>query len=70
MVVCGHVNGTTFQGMFAKNADDGSPVFLPIVIGISEEDRDLVRHDCRYDGIYISHTRELNCPPDRRRCRD
>jgi hypothetical protein len=70
LVVCGHVNGTTFQGMFAKNADDGSTVFLPIVIGVSDTDRDLVRRDCRFDGIYISHTRELNCPADRRRCRD
>jgi hypothetical protein len=70
IVVCGHVNGTTFQGMFAKDADDGSTVFLPIVIGISEEDRTLVRQDCRYDGIYVSHTSELKCPADRPRCRD
>jgi hypothetical protein len=70
IVVCGHVNGTTFQGMFAKDADDGSTVFLPIVIGLSDEDRALVRRDCRYDGIFISHTSELKCPADRPRCRD
>lgn len=51
-VVCGYVNGKRFAGMFAK-PNRGPAQFLPIGIGIDEQEEDSVKQYCRTDGIYL-----------------
>lgn len=50
-VVCGYVNGKQFVGKFWQQ--DGSSVFIPIMIGGSEAEDDIVDRDCRPGGIYL-----------------
>ncbi len=52
IVVCGYVNGKRFAGMFAKVAR-GQTQFLPIGIGIDEQEEDSVKQYCRDGGIYL-----------------
>ncbi len=51
-VVCGYVNGKKFAGMFAKAAR-GKTEFLPIGVGVDEQEEDAVKQYCRDDGIYM-----------------
>jgi hypothetical protein len=52
IAVCGYVNGKQFVGLFFSDAD-GSPVFLPLMIGGTEAEDDIVNRNCRADGIYL-----------------
>lgn len=52
IVVCGYVNGKKFAGVFAK-AQGGKTQFLPIGIGIDEQEEHSVKQYCRDDGIYL-----------------
>jgi hypothetical protein len=52
IVVCGYVNGKKFVGMFAK-PENGPAEFLPIGVGLSEEEEEAVRSYCRADGMYL-----------------
>jgi hypothetical protein len=51
IVVCGYVNGKQFVGKFWQQ--NGSSVFIPIMIGGSEAKDDIVDRDCRPGGIYL-----------------
>jgi len=51
-VLCGYVDGKRFAGMFAK-ATRGPAQFLPIGIGIDEQEADSVKQYCRDNGIYV-----------------
>jgi hypothetical protein len=52
VVVCGYLNGRKFAGMFAK-PQAGKMQFLPIGVGIDEQEEDTVKQYCRDDGIYL-----------------
>jgi hypothetical protein len=52
IVVCGYVNGRKFVGMFAKSAR-GKTTFLPIGIGLDQQEEDQVKQYCRDNGIYV-----------------
>jgi hypothetical protein len=54
IAVCGYVNGKQFVGLFFYEAD-GSPVFLPVMIGGSEAEDYIVNRNCRADGIYLEY---------------
>jgi hypothetical protein len=51
-IVCGYLNGRKFAGMFAK-PQGGKTQFLPIGVGIDEQEEDAVKLYCRDDGIYL-----------------
>ncbi len=51
-VVCGYVNGRRFAGLFAKPAR-GASVFLPIGVGLDDQEEDTVKQYCRDNGIYM-----------------
>ncbi len=52
IVVCGYVNGRKFVGMFAKSTR-GKTAFLPIGIGLDQQEEDSVKQYCRDNGIYM-----------------
>jgi hypothetical protein len=52
IVVCGYVNGKKFVGVFAK-PKDGPARFLPVGVGIDEQEEYAARNYCRADGIYL-----------------
>jgi hypothetical protein len=52
LVVCGYVNGKKFVGMFARSAR-GKTAFLPIGIGLDQQEEDQVKQYCRDKGIYL-----------------
>ena len=52
IVVCGYVDGRKFAGMFANRAR-GKTAFLPIGIGLEQEEEDEVKQYCRDNGIYM-----------------
>jgi hypothetical protein len=52
IVVCGYVNGKRFAGVFAKPAR-GAAQFLPIGVGIDDQEEEAVKLYCRDDGIYL-----------------
>jgi len=52
IVVCGYVDGKRFAGVFAKAAP-GPTQFLPIGIGIDDQEVDSVKQYCRANGIYV-----------------
>jgi hypothetical protein len=51
-VVCGYVNGRRFVGMFARSPR-GKTTFLPIGIGLDQQEEDSVKQYCRDNGIYM-----------------
>jgi hypothetical protein len=51
-VVCGYANGKEFAGMFAKPTR-GKAEFLPIGVGVDEQEEDAAKHYCQDDGIYL-----------------
>jgi hypothetical protein len=51
-IVCGYLNGKKFAGMFAK-PQGGKTQFLPIGVGIDQQEEDMVKQYCRDDGIYL-----------------
>jgi hypothetical protein len=51
-VVCGYVNGRKFVGMFAQSSR-GKTSFLPIGIGLDQQEEDSVKQYCRDNGIYM-----------------
>ena len=52
LVVCGYVNGRKFVGMFARSPR-GKTAFLPIGIGLDQQEEDQVKQYCRDNGIYL-----------------
>jgi hypothetical protein len=51
-VVCGYANGKKFAGIFAKPTR-GKAEFLPIGVGVDEQEEDAAKQYCRDDGIYL-----------------
>jgi hypothetical protein len=51
-VVCGYVNGRRFAGLFAKPTR-GAITFLPIAVGLDDQEEDTVKQYCRDNGIYM-----------------
>ncbi len=51
-VVCGYVNGRRFAGIFAKPVR-GASAFLPIGVGLDDQEEDTVKQYCRDNGIYM-----------------
>lgn len=51
-VVCGYVDGKRFAGIFAKPAR-AKTEFLPIGVGLDDQEEDTVKQYCRDDGIYM-----------------
>jgi hypothetical protein len=52
VVVCGYLNGKKFAGMFVK-PQGGKTQFLPIGVGIDEQEEDTVKQYCRDGGIFL-----------------
>jgi len=51
-VVCGYVSGKKFAGIFAKPVR-GKTTFLPIGVGVDEQEEDSVKQYCRDNGVYM-----------------